>query len=125
MATSTATVFIVDDDTEIREALQDLLDDEGYVSAAARDGQSALDYLRANPAPSLILLDWNMSPMNGSQFIAEIARNPLLSEIPIVLLTADVEIGTILRELPNAVVGKMRKPVDINALFEFVGRYCN
>ena len=84
-------VLVVEDDPDISSAIRDTLADEGYEVVEARDGQAALDYLHSNPLPPLILLDWNMAPMNGSRFMTEVAKDASLSAIPVVLLTADTK----------------------------------
>lgn len=116
-------VLLVDDDPDIREAIRDTLEDEGYETIEARDGQEALEYLRSHPAPPLILLDWNMAPVNGPQFMAEVAKDPALAKIPVVLLTADARAPEKSRSASFA--GYLMKPVDLNALFGFLAHYCN
>src|SRR5262245_974370 len=82
-------VLVVDDDVDIRDALKDTLEQEGYLVAEATDGIDALKYLTTHPAPPIILLDWNMAPMNGPQFMSELRTKPGGASIPVVLLTAD------------------------------------
>jgi CheY-like chemotaxis protein len=115
-------VLVVDDDPDIREALRDTLESEGYDAVGVTDGREALEYLRAKPTPPVILLDWNMAPMNGPEFMAEAAKDPVLSRIPVVLLTADARASE--KSRSNGFVGYLMKPVDLDALFTFVGRYC-
>jgi CheY-like chemotaxis protein len=116
-------VLLVDDDSDIREALRDILADEGYATIEATNGRDALHYLRSHaPPPPLILLDWNMAPMNGPEFMAEVATDPLLSRIPVVLLTADARASE--KANHHRFVGYLRKPVDLDALFGIVGQYC-
>lgn len=84
-------VMIVDDDDAIREALEDVLSDEGYDVVGVSDGQQALDYLRAEhgeKCPSAILLDLWMPVMDGWKFLDALLENPRLSRIPLVVLTA-------------------------------------
>jgi CheY-like chemotaxis protein len=113
---------LVDDDPDILEALRDTLADEGYEAHEATNGQEALDYLRSHAAPPLVLLDWNMAPINGSEFMAQMAREPALSEIPVVLLTADAKAPQ--KSLNNGFAGYLMKPVDLDALFAVLARYC-
>ena len=60
----------------------------GYTVAMAADGREALDRLRRQWRPSLILLDLTMPVMNGWQFRAEQRLDPALSGIPVVVLSA-------------------------------------
>ena len=122
MPSSKGPVLVVDDDPDMREAVHDALVDEGYETVEAGGGQEALDYLRSNSLPSMILLDWNMAPMNGPQFMAEVAKEPALSRIPVVLLTADARAPD--KAKSNPFVGYLMKPVNLDALLEMVGRYC-
>ncbi len=122
MPASKRAILLVDDDPDIREAIRDTLADQGYETIEATHGQEALDYLHAHAAPPLILLDWNMAPMNGPQFMAEAAKDPMLSRIPVVLLTADARASD--KAARHRFAGYLKKPVDLDALFEVVGRYC-
>ncbi len=114
-------VLLAEDDADIREALRDLLTDEGYLAIEAANGQEALDYLRSHAAPSLIVLDWNMGPVSGPEFMAEVARDPRLATVPVLLMTADVNAGEKSDAHPFA--GYLVKPVDVNALFDAVRRH--
>jgi CheY-like chemotaxis protein len=118
----TRNVLVVDDDPDLLEAMHDALTSEGYDCVEARDGEAALRYLRSNPPPGLILLDWNMSPMNGEQFMIELSRDSALANVPVVLLTADARLEDKVRCKPFA--GSLRKPIDLEALFALVSRYC-
>jgi DNA-binding response OmpR family regulator len=115
-------VLVVDDDPDLLEAMHDALTSEGYDSVGASDGKAALGYLRSNPAPGLVLLDWNMSPMNGEQFMSELSRDAALANVPVVLLTADARLEDKVRG--NTFAGSLRKPIDLEALFALVDRYC-
>lgn len=115
-------VLVVDDDADIREALREALEQDGYAVAEARDGSAALGYLRAHPAPPLILLDWNMAPMNGARFLEELARDPQLAAIPVVLLTADSRVDAKARP---GLAGHLIKPVELEVLFEVVAKFCS
>lgn len=121
MPSTSDTVLVVDDDADIREALEYVLADEGYDSADVGGGQEALEYLRAHPAPAVILLDWNMAPMDGSQFMAELAKDDALRRIPVVVLTADVRVADSLET--GRFADCLTKPVDLRVLFEVLGRY--
>jgi CheY-like chemotaxis protein len=81
-------IMIVDDDDAIREALEDVLSDEGYEVVGMSDGQQALDYLRVEKRPSAILVDLWMPVMDGWKFLDALLEDPRFSRIPLVVLTA-------------------------------------
>jgi CheY-like chemotaxis protein len=82
------TVMIVDDDDAIREALEDVLSDEGYRIIGMSDGQQALDYLNAQGAPAAILVDLWMPVMDGWKFLDALLEDTRFSRIPLIVLTA-------------------------------------
>jgi CheY-like chemotaxis protein len=80
--------MIVDDDDEIREALQDVFAERGYIVIPAGDGQQALARLEQGQRPDAIFLDLWMPVMNGWQLVEALSNDPDLSTIPRVALTA-------------------------------------
>jgi CheY-like chemotaxis protein len=114
---------VIDDDRDIREAIRDLLAVDGYDIAEARDGGAGLAYLRSHPRPGVILLDWNMAPMNGGQFMAEFSSDPELSVIPVVLLTADIRAEEKARA--RGIKSLVKKPIDVDVLLAIASRYCD
>jgi len=115
-------VLIVDDDYDIRDSLHDVLTDEGYDVAFAPDGLEALDYLRTQRRPALILLDWMMPRCDGATFRAKQLQDPEILDIPVVLLTADANIDVKTQQL--SAQGGLRKPVDLRLLMAEVRRHC-
>lgn len=116
-------ILIVDDDEDIRDALRDTLEDEGHQAVAVGDGPSALSWLkRGEDPPCLILLDWNMTPMNGAQVLEAIREDPALTALPVVLVTADVRIEEKARA--PGFTAALKKPVDLKSLFEVIRRHC-
>jgi CheY-like chemotaxis protein len=81
-------IVIVDDDTDVREALGEVLAEEGYVTRLFESGRAALEYLRNDSRPSLILLDLMMPEMSGWQFREEQLKDERLRDIPVVVITA-------------------------------------
>jgi CheY-like chemotaxis protein len=113
-------ILVVDDDADIRDAVVEALNDEGYSAVARGDGASALAYLKEHPDPALVLLDWNMAPMNGLSFVQELRRQG--SPVPpIVLFSADARTEKV--EWAGA-VGFLKKPVPIDELYAYAQRYC-
>lgn len=80
-------VLVVDDERDIREAVSEVLADEGYEVLDAGDGAEALTKSRAHH-PDVILLDLMMPRMNGWEFRAAQMGDPELSGIPVIVLSA-------------------------------------
>jgi CheY-like chemotaxis protein len=115
-------VLVVDDDVALRDALSELLEDEGYVTLAARTGREAIAVLeRAEPLPCAILLDLRMPDMNGEEFL-EVRRNdPRFSSICTALMTADTHASP--RALQEADLF-LRKPIAVEDLLGFLAECC-
>src|SRR4051812_4876455 len=92
------TVLVVEDDYSTREGLACLLGEEFNVRCAAH-GEEALQYLRGNPAPDLILLDLMMPVLSGWEFRRQQLQEPALSNIPVVVLTALGDYGAVADDL--------------------------
>jgi len=81
-------IMVIDDDPGIREVLTLFLRKFGYVPLVFDNAVAALDSL-ASQRPSLILLDLVMEPMNGLQFLEELARRFSAGDrIPVLILSA-------------------------------------
>ena len=81
-------ILVVDDDSDVREALGEVLAEEGYDTRLFESGRAALAFLRGGGDPSLILLDMMMPEMNGWQFREEQLKDERLRDIPVVVITA-------------------------------------
>ncbi len=86
--TDARSIAVVDDDTDLRETLGELLFEEGYEARLFENGRKALEFLRGGGRPKLILLDLMMPEMNGWQFREEQLKDAALKDIPVVVMTA-------------------------------------
>ena len=117
------TVLIVEDDADTRLALAEVLRDVNYRPLHAANGSAALEELRAaTTAPCVILLDVMMPIMDGKQFRAELQKDPALSEIPVVVLSAHADLDSAAQQMQAA--GFLRKPVELSALLATVEQFC-
>jgi len=115
-------VLVIDDDSEIRDTLTELLAQEGYTVAVFAAAKEALEHLRRFPAPGLILLDLAMPAMTGFVFRAQQRADPMLADIPVVVMTAGVYSQDRRAEL--AASDYLMKPFRLGRLLEVVARYC-
>lgn len=111
-----ATILVVDDDRDTREAIRDLLDMEGYKVICLASGERALAYLREHPTPDLIMSDLFMPGLNGWELVHELASKPRYTLVPIVVVT-----GSSSHEgAPVPADRVFNKPVDPDLLLQTV-----
>jgi CheY-like chemotaxis protein len=122
--TATHRVLVVDDDTEIRETIVEVLEDAGYEAVGAADGVEALAQLR-DPGDRwcVVLLDMMMPNMDGRAFRAEQLQDPALSPIPVVIVSAMNDVADAAEQL--GVAAHVTKPVPLAHLVKLVDRFCN
>src|SRR4051812_1132430 len=114
------TVLIVEDDADIREALREVLKEEGYVIYEASNGSEALEVLNKIHGACLILLDLMMPGMNGFDFMAAMkSGSRTFIQIPVVAIT-----GKPVSEAPAGVAELVKKPFDLEELFKILRQYC-
>lgn len=82
-------ILVVDDNLDIRQALRDLLQHEGYSVQCVSDGAAALRCLREGYRPNAILLDVMMQGVDGERFRAEQAADPVIGDIPVIVVSAN------------------------------------
>src|SRR4051794_7688905 len=86
-------VLIIEDDDGVRDSLAAILREEGYVVEVAGNGTAALERLRDQPRPTLILLDLMMPGMDGVEFRERQLADPELRTIPVVVISARPDIA--------------------------------
>ncbi|RKH17524.1 response regulator [Corallococcus praedator] len=110
-------VLVVEDDDDVRAAIAEILEGEGYEVAVAANGREALDELVHLRAPCLILLDLRMPVLDGAGFLLNLRSDwPRLRDVPVLVLTA------VDSEPPPDTQGLLRKPIIPDELLASVGR---
>jgi putative two-component system response regulator len=107
----TSTVLIVDDEYSGRQTLESVLEGDGYNIAMAENGMQALDMVR-KIQPDVILLDVMMPGMTGFEVCQKIRSDPLVAEIPIIVLTALDDRESLLNALKAGADDFITKPFD-------------
>jgi CheY-like chemotaxis protein len=115
-------ILIIEDDADLRDTLAEVLALEGYKVHRAANGLQALQLLRLHPPPAVILMDLMMPVMDGWVFRSLLKQDPVLGQIPVVVMSAVAPSG--LREASLDAVGFLPKPVDMDDLFTLVARCC-
>lgn len=119
MSSMNSLILVVEDNSDIREAMVCGLEAEGYDVKSAVDGVDALDVLRSTPRPALILLDMLMPRMNGWELVDALRKDPAspTASIPIVAVTATSEK---VHRTPEGLQGVLRKPFELATLSQMV-----
>jgi CheY-like chemotaxis protein len=109
-------VLVVDDSSETREVLVEVLEIYGYTAVGASSAKEAIDYLHQSLPPRLIITDLMMPVMNGWDLLDAKRTMEHLANVPVVVLSA----------MPNPKIEADRvlmKPVDLEKLLAVVKRY--
>lgn len=115
-------VLLVDDDRDSCEALAEFLSLKGHGVQCAANGSEALRLLAESPdPPALIFLDLMMPILDGWDFLAERAKNPLLAEVPIVIISGCPDATQKAKDA--GAVAFLRKPVEPQTLLRVVEHF--
>ena len=106
-----AKVLVVDDTEMNRDMLCTLLEVDGHQAAVAENGKLGLEALNKN-AYDLVLLDVMMPEMNGYQVLERMKSTPRLRDIPVIVLSALDEIGSVVRCIELGAEDYLPKPFD-------------
>jgi FixJ family two-component response regulator len=121
-ASTDATVFVVDDDANVRVAIQGLLKSVGLRSETFGTGQ---EFLRSNrpDAPSCLVLDVRLPGINGLDFQRELADAGV--RIPIIFITGHGDIPMTVRAMKSGAVEFLTKPFRDQDLLDAIHQALN
>jgi two-component system response regulator MprA len=106
-------VLVVDDDRAVRDALRRVLTLDGYDVQSADGGVEAIDAV-AHAVPDAVVLDVGMPDLDGIEVCERLRR--LGNRVPILMLTARVEIADRVAGLDAGADDYLIKPFDVNEL---------
>ena len=102
-------IAIIDDDVHIGNMLTEVLTQEGYHVLRAYSGTEAL-YLLSQDKPDLVLLDLMLPGLSGAEVL------PHIQDIPVIVLSARVDVQDKVNLLLSGAADYMTKPFDIGEL---------
>jgi two-component system, chemotaxis family, chemotaxis protein CheY len=114
-------ILIVDDQLLARQVLALSLRANGYTNIVeAEDGAKALDLIRATVREGqrfgLILTDIHMPKLDGMSLLKACKEDNEITEIPIVMVTAETEVHVVVDALKIGALDYVKKPVTIQSL---------
>jgi FixJ family two-component response regulator len=115
------TVFIVDDDRDVRESLQELLESVGLHSKSFGSAQEFLSSPRSSDdGPSCLILDVRLPGISGLDLQHELKRGKV--SIPIIFLTAHADVPMSVKAMKSGAVEFLTKPFRQQDLLDAVQR---
>ena len=124
-------ILLVDDNDDDVVLLEESFKDSKFLNLlqVVRDGEQALAYLRRQGpyqsarTPGLVLLDINMPRMNGFEVLQVMKSDPLLKQIPVIMLTTSTRDEDIARSYDSGACSFVSKPVSFEKLKEVIKHF--
>lgn len=115
--------LVVDDFSTMRRIISGLLKEIGYTKIhEAEDGSAGLRLLKSslsNGVPiDFVITDWNMPVMDGLEFLKQIRLDPVLSNLPVLMVTAEAKKENIIAAAQAGADGYIVKPFTAATLKE-------
>jgi two-component system chemotaxis response regulator CheY len=110
--------LVIDDSKPIRTVLKDQLRKLGFEVDEAENGLQGLDRLKKNGNIDLVLVDWNMPEMDGISFVRAVRADATYAELPLMMITTNVELSEVSRALEAGVNEYIMKPFTVDILKE-------
>ena len=111
MKTQSKLILVVDDEENIRELLRESLEDEGYRVNVAKNGQEAVEKVRALH-PDTVLMDVKMPVMSGMDAFLKIKESQ--PDLPVIFLTAFGSSDLAISAMKSGAYDYLTKPFDID-----------
>lgn len=115
-------VLIVDDSSVMRKIVERSLRQAGLSLAKvleAGNGAEALSLLRNNQV-ELILSDINMPTMDGLEFVRQLKKESLATDVPVVMITTEGSESQVVQAVSSGARGYIRKPFTADQVKEHV-----
>ena len=112
-------ILIADDEPKIREILQEILQNEGYSTCLAGNGQEALDCIDSEVI-DLVVLDLVMPDMSGMDVLRLLAKRAPI--VPVIIISAHGNVPKAVEATQLGAVEFLEKPVDTSVLIDCIAK---
>jgi two-component system chemotaxis response regulator CheY len=114
--------LVVDEFSTMRRIIRNLLKELGFTNVdEAEDGVSALNKLQSGRF-EFVVTDWNMPNMTGLELLKNIRQDPLIKDLPVLLVTAEAKRENIVAAAQSGANGYIVKPFTATTLEEKLNR---
>lgn len=104
--------LVADDDRAAAAIVTRSLTSWGFSVTAAHDGERAWELIQAEPAPSLVVVDWEMPGLDGPEICRRIRNTPRRAHLYVLLLTARSSSADVIAGLDAGADDYVVKPVN-------------
>ena len=118
--------LVVDDSEVIRKILRAYLEKMGFDVTLAVNGRDALERLKQMTKADIALVDWNMPELDGIAFVRAVRADGGHADLPIVMVTTNVELDQVAHALEAGANEYIMKPFTAEMLkekLELLGLY--
>ncbi len=114
--------LVVDDFSTMRRIIRNLLKELGFTNVEeAEDGVAALNKLQSGRF-EFVVTDWNMPNMTGLELLKNIRQDPMIKDLPVLLVTAEAKRENIVAAAQSGANGYIVKPFTATTLEEKLNR---
>jgi CheY-like chemotaxis protein len=119
-----STILVVDDDPGTRSLLRLIFETAGHEVLEAPHGKAALELIRPNSVPDVVVTDLMMPVLSGAELIEQLRSEQRTAAIPVVVVSASSDAARTL-EASGLVQAVVRKPFDVYALVGGIEKVAN
>jgi CheY-like chemotaxis protein len=119
------TILVVEDQAYARQFICRTLQRKGYNTLGAESAEEAYDVLSHDTDISLVLSDFNIPGYNGFDLLRTIKSNPMLEDMPVVLLTTDYHTDKIRYANDSGMASFIKKPIREENFLKEIDRAIN
>lgn len=106
------TILVIENNSNLRQALAQWLELEGFYPLTAEDGALGLTLARKH-LPQIVLCDDRAPGLNGIELIRVLRNDDQTAHIPCFFLTTEVDVDYFFKALSSGANGFLKKPVDL------------
>ena len=117
-----ADVLVVDDDTDVRTMICEVVASVGLLVLEAGDGRVGYQVAK-DRKPRLILLDWEMPVFSGLAALEGLKADAATRDIPVVMVTGQQTPAHVDQAIRRGAAGYLAKPVDMKRLLRKVAEF--
>lgn len=117
-------ILLVEDESELREFLTSVFEENGYKTISVNGGKRAFEVLESF-RPNLMILDHNLPDIKGSQVLSRLRADAKYADLPVVFLTAISSEDNIISAFDMGADDYIEKPFSVNILLRRVKAILN